>query len=134
MFQVLPVVRKGNRSAIVSASIKSSEVWDGMVVLELKKNMRVCGSCSDEEEAKAFSDWLLAIGDGTIASKTFGGRGDYIPISGDIVVDSLVGLVNVIFPDLLDAEKVLKSAILCPTNKLCDSINEVVSVVGSYGC
>ena len=41
--QTLPVVQRGNRAAIVDASIKRSQLWSKMRVLSLKDNIR----CSD---------------------------------------------------------------------------------------
>jgi ATP-dependent DNA helicase PIF1 len=37
--QILPVVRKGSRSSIVSASITNSRLWHHVVVLKLHTNM-----------------------------------------------------------------------------------------------
>ena len=46
--QIPPVVRHGNRSAIVEASIKQSYIWSQIQVLYLKQNMRVRGTSANE--------------------------------------------------------------------------------------
>jgi hypothetical protein len=38
--QILPVVRKGSRAQIVSASLRRSYLWDSMYHLKLVRNMR----------------------------------------------------------------------------------------------
>lgn len=57
--QILPVVRKGNRTQIVNASIKRSEFWKKTQILKLKINMRVFSANSKHNlKAKEFSDFL----------------------------------------------------------------------------
>jgi hypothetical protein len=58
--QVLPVIPRGSRSALVSASIKRSTLWPLFQVRKLTKNIRV-----DENEI-AFAQWLLDMGDGLL--------------------------------------------------------------------
>jgi hypothetical protein len=45
--QILPVVHKGSRSAIVNASITSSNLWQHVSVLKLHTNMRLQDPCLD---------------------------------------------------------------------------------------
>src|SRR5271154_3355985 len=57
--QVLPVIRKGSRCAIIASTIKKSSVWQLFQTFKLKRNMRAITD-------PAFSKWLLDIGDGII--------------------------------------------------------------------
>ncbi|CAF4493388.1 unnamed protein product [Rotaria sp. Silwood2] len=61
--QVLPVVRFANRSRLVAASLKSSELWSYFKSIRLNKNMR---TGPGEEE---FSEWLIKLGNGELPSK-----------------------------------------------------------------
>jgi ATP-dependent DNA helicase PIF1 len=45
--QILPVIRKGSRSAIVNASITSSKLWQHVSILKLHTNMRLQDPCLD---------------------------------------------------------------------------------------
>lgn len=55
--QTLPVIPKGSREEMVSASLKHSFLWSKVKVLKLTENMRAHG---DPE----FSAWVLSIGNG----------------------------------------------------------------------
>ena len=72
--QILPVIRKGRRAAIIDSCINSSHLWDNCLVFHLTKNMRLMSSSSlaDQEKLKWFSTWLLDIGDGTCANDSGG--------------------------------------------------------------
>jgi len=52
--QILPVVKHGNRAAIVSANLQNSFLWQQMRVLKLWRNMRV----HNDEPNRAFAEWL----------------------------------------------------------------------------
>ena len=67
--QILPVVKNGTRSNIVNASLKKSHLWQHVTVKHLTTNMRA--HLSGNEQAAAFSDLLLEIGNGTIAVTEF---------------------------------------------------------------
>lgn len=58
--QILPVVPRGSREDIVSATLLRSELWRSIKVLKLIRNMRVANS----HDAHSFSSWLLEIGHG----------------------------------------------------------------------
>ena len=68
--QILLVIRKGRRAAIIDACINSSHLWDHCVVFHLTKNMRLVSSSSpsEQEKLKWFSKWLLDIRDGSCAN------------------------------------------------------------------
>ena len=56
--QVLPVIRFANRSELIAASLKSSDLWSNFKVMHLNQNMR---TGPGEEE---FSKWLIKLGNG----------------------------------------------------------------------
>jgi hypothetical protein len=58
--QILPVVHRGTREDVVSASLLRSVLWTDIKVLKLTQNMRV----ASDPNAQAFSSWLLDIGHG----------------------------------------------------------------------
>jgi len=58
--QILPVVYKGSREDVVSASLLRSVLWTDIEVLKLTQNMRV----ASDPDAQPFSSWLLDIGHG----------------------------------------------------------------------
>lgn len=66
--QILPVILKGARQDIVSASINASYLWEFCLLLNLTKIMRlqIRYSISNVEMMKNFLGWLLSIGDGRI--------------------------------------------------------------------
>ncbi|XP_015166583.1 ATP-dependent DNA helicase PIF1-like [Solanum tuberosum] len=67
--QILPVIPKGSRQDIVNATLNSSYLWPHCELLTLTKNMRLQNSDADTDlkELQEFSDWILAVGDGSIA-------------------------------------------------------------------
>jgi hypothetical protein len=70
--QILPVVRKGSRSAVVGASITNSKLWQHVVLLKLHTNMRLQNPMlqgKQRDELEEFSSWLLAVGDGTVPAE-----------------------------------------------------------------
>jgi ATP-dependent DNA helicase PIF1 len=70
--QILPVVRKGSRSAVVGASITNSKLWQHVILLKLHTNMSLQNPMlqgKQRDELEEFSNWLLAVGDGTVPAK-----------------------------------------------------------------
>ena len=66
--QILPVVKKGNRSAIVKASIKAAPFWESVQKFQLIQNMRITAAAinhgADPNQLNYFSDFLISIGEG----------------------------------------------------------------------
>ncbi|CAN1787490.1 ATP-dependent DNA helicase pif1 [Linum perenne] len=65
--QILPVIKKGTRSEIISASLKKSYLWEHFTHLRLSQNMRLMRSnCtqSERQEIATFDSWLKDIGEG----------------------------------------------------------------------
>jgi hypothetical protein len=66
--QILPVVRKESRFAVVGASITNSHLWQHVTLLKLHTNMRLRNPTlegNQREELENFSKWVLSVGDGT---------------------------------------------------------------------
>ena len=59
--QILPVVVKGSREDIVSASLQRSYLWPEVNILRLQRNMRLEGN---DDESREFAQWLLDTGHG----------------------------------------------------------------------
>ncbi|CAO2834987.1 unnamed protein product, partial [Amaranthus hypochondriacus] len=57
--QILPVIAKGTRQDVVSATLNSSYLWHTCKVLRLTKNMRLQSNFSDTEEIHEFANWIL---------------------------------------------------------------------------
>ena len=95
--------------------------------------MRVKQSdCTDAEEQKIFSKYLIDLGDGNIPISEEHGEfaipiDDRLAFSGNKVRD----LVNWVFPNIRehiqDPVWLSERAILCPTNKEIDEVNEILT-------
>ncbi|XP_064645129.1 ATP-dependent DNA helicase PIF1-like [Lineus longissimus] len=126
--QILPVVRHGNRVDIIDACLKSSPLWAQVHVLKLNKNMRVN---ADEDSAMSFADELLRIGQGQISTERSLGRYKIrIPEEYTLEDKMLAGLCNFVWGDLpedeISSEWLCSRAILCPTNKEADEVNQLM--------
>jgi hypothetical protein len=62
--QILPVVPKGGREDIVSASLLRSYLWQHVTIFCLHINMRVMATNSEEQ--REFAKWVLNVGDGNL--------------------------------------------------------------------
>jgi PIF1-like helicase/Helicase len=58
--QILPVIPRGSRADIVDACLRMSYLWNNIIILKLRKNMRLQQSPEDVK----FSEWLLDVGHG----------------------------------------------------------------------
>jgi len=137
--QILPVVRKGSRSAVVSASITNSKLWQHVVLLKLHTNMRLLNPTLEgkqRDELEQFSNWVLAIGDGTTPAEKRGDEREasWITIPDDLLIltdgDKIAALVHEVYPYLLanyqDPAYLASRAIVCPNNVTVDEINEYI--------
>jgi ATP-dependent DNA helicase PIF1 len=65
--QLLPIVRHGNKTAILSMCMNQSSFWSEVKCLKLKTNMRLTQlNDFDRIEQSNFADYLLKIGDGVV--------------------------------------------------------------------
>ena len=116
--QVLPVVPRKPRSAIVEQCIKSSSLSQQFKTFRLTKNMRA------QEDEDDFSQWLLAIGNGETLCHDKGVPSNCISIpeqchiANDIVDDG--------FDDVSNPRNLTNTIILTPTNAFSLKINDQV--------
>jgi len=141
--QILPVVRKGSRSAIVGASITNSRLWQHVVLLRLHTNMRLLNPSLEEskrDELERFSKWVLAIGDGTAPAERKGDEceASWVTIPNDLLIhttgDKIAAIVSEVYPYFLmnynSLEYLSSRAIVCPNNITVDEINDfIVSLI-----
>ena len=130
--QVLPVIPKGSRQDIVSASIKQSYLWDSCTVLKLTANMRLTVGSRPEDvsEIKEFAEWILKVGDGELGGPNEGEV--LIDIPEDILIhetdEPVQSIIDFTYPNLLnhidDPSYFQEKAILAPTNEVVDTIND----------
>ncbi|CAF4560566.1 unnamed protein product [Rotaria sp. Silwood2] len=115
--QVSPVDRFANRSQLVAASLKSSELWSYFKIIRLNKNMR---TGPGEEE---FSEWLIKLGNGELPSK----ENDEIELPAACISDG--NLADEVFGkhiSLEDIPNLCDKVILCPKNEHALMVNEQV--------
>uniref|UniRef100_A0A453HZ94 ATP-dependent DNA helicase n=1 Tax=Aegilops tauschii subsp. strangulata TaxID=200361 RepID=A0A453HZ94_AEGTS len=135
--QILPVIPKGKREHIISASIKRSYLWKNFEEYRLTENMRLNSfEGSPEEKAKTteFANWILNIGDGTTTTID---DEDWVSIPEDLILhkgdDPKASIVNNTYPELhnkyTDRTYLEERAILCPRNETVDQINTPVMLM-----
>jgi hypothetical protein len=121
--QTLPIIQRASEGQTVNACLKNSYLWDHMKVFHLTENMRV--KAAGSREAEAYSKWLLDVGNGTC------GEGRLtIPAAMMTEQESLESLTNSVFPDVMqrysDTAWMAERAIMCPTNKEVDEVNNYI--------
>jgi hypothetical protein len=137
--QILPVVRKGSRSAVVGASIMNSNLWQHVTLLKLQTNMPLQNPLlegNQRVELESFSKWVLSIGDGTAPDEKRGDKHEasWVTIPEDLLIhtegEKIPALVSEVYPDLLsnyrDREYLASRAIVCPNNQTVDEINKYI--------
>lgn len=116
--QILPVVPKGTRGDIVSASLQRSSLWSQVIVLHLHKNMRLEPGSEEEEFAK----WLLDIGHGCANDAD-----EKVLLPEHMICATEDLLISTVYPDLAGAipppEYLLERIILAPRNSNVDDLN-----------
>ncbi len=116
--QILPVISKGTRGDIVSASLRHSLLWSKVAVLHLQRNMRLEPG-SDEED---FAKWLLDIGHGWTND-----HNDKVLLPPHMLCNSEQVLIDTVYPGLSTLtpppEYFLDSIILAPRNSHVEDLN-----------
>src|ERR1051326_5629424 len=137
--QILPVIKRGTRGQIVSATLKRSPLWRRVTTLRLSENMRLLRpglSAEDRAQIASFSARLLRIGEASDDPDgcVYWDRQDH---ARDNSVDALVAdegvdegvdaLVADVFPDiqhrLLHPDILASRAILSPKNDAVADVN-----------
>ncbi|CAN1164025.1 ATP-dependent DNA helicase PIF1 [Linum perenne] len=107
--QILPVIKRGSRSEIVSASMKMSYLWPYLTHLRLLQNMRLyqsTTSTTEQHEIATFGSWITAIGHG----------------------DPITDIVSATYPDILsnyhNPTYLASRAVLAPHHEMVHKINK----------
>jgi len=130
--QILPIVKHGNRSSIVSQCINRSFLWKYMKKYKFTINKRLQMDESNRKDKKIeFSKYILRVGEGK--EKNYPEiRNDMIKLPNDICVPltNTADLINKVYEDFdknyHDIEYLMNRGVLVTTNKLADQINEDV--------
>lgn len=132
--QILPVVLKGKRGDIVSATLSKSNLWKECKMYSLSINMRVRNG--NDDSLSEFCQWLLKLGEGRLPIV-----GDHGEVSGSQIeipekflipagADSIRKIVDYTYPDLEtnfgNMTFLRDRSILSPTNEIVDTINDYI--------
>ncbi|XP_032787890.2 uncharacterized protein LOC116925321 [Daphnia magna] len=113
--QCLPVVRHGNRVKIIEATITNNATRPLFRQLRLVQNMRTADGSQD------FADWLIQLGNGSLAQTPRLNDPDLIEIPQGLL-SIRTNLIEHVFGDPSDLlnegvrEQICNRAILCPKN------------------
>jgi ATP-dependent DNA helicase PIF1 len=132
--QILPIVPKGGREDIVSASLPRSHLWQHVIILRFHINMRVMAANSKEQ--REFAKWVLNVGDGSLLAiaEEEGVIPNWIKIPSHMRLPakdySLRGLIRTIYPDHQchsgDPMYFMQRNILAPKNTNVDEVNNAI--------
>jgi hypothetical protein len=129
--QCLPVVPSGSRSQITSASLKASNLWNGITVLRLEENLRLLAgnlTVPQRVAAEEYADWILKIGEGRIRSETE--ESIEIPSNMRVQDNKLSQLIATIYPgigeSIVSPEYLSERAILAARNIDVDALNDEI--------
>ncbi|XP_031106220.1 uncharacterized protein LOC116010861 [Ipomoea triloba] len=130
--QILPVVPKGSRHDIVSATINSSYLWRHCRVMRLTKNLRLTTMEPrlNQDKVEEFANWLISIGDGNIGVDVDGYADFDIP--SQLLLksngDPISSIVKSTFPNFTGASSdgscFKNSAIVAPTLEVVNEVNQ----------
>ena len=126
--QVLPVLPKGNQTAIISVILKRSELWTKMTKLKLTINERVF-RCGNNPSSINFANFLLAIGENRIdIERTVGEKSIKMPNEYVFQSQNVEDFIHWCYPDFdFGSHDNINSqtAILAPTNEDVDLLNNI---------
>ena len=138
--QCLPVIPNASRAEIVNAALNRSFLWECFQVMQLHENMRV--QLSNDPEAQIFDDLTLRLGNGD--EKIIDGT-DYVELPEEMCMeikqsstknlsaekDAMRKLADHVYPELkknfTEQGWMNGRAILAPTNKQVDEINDLIT-------
>ncbi|XP_070660613.1 uncharacterized protein [Malus domestica] len=122
--QVLPIMPHGTKAQTIDACIVKSSLWNEIIVIRLKHNMRA-------QQDPDFAEFLLRVGDG---NESFV-EDDMIRIPDSLIIpwhgdESIGELIGFVFPRLeenaFNISYMVDRAIITPRNEDIDKLNEVV--------
>lgn len=117
------MIQRGDKQTIIGSCLKMWEHWDCVRQLSLVENMRVA-MCNDrEEDAFAFGDYLLRVGNGTEVCVPHPYYTDCVRLPSCMVVKDVDEMICRVFPSLSETGGYEHSCILAPRNEHCDDIN-----------
>ena len=127
--QILPIVPNGLRADIVSATVKNSQLWESIRIMNLTENMRVAKIAaidpSPERYAKlqGYAKWLLKLGEGKVDNVSQ----NIIRIPDQMVCQSPQSVQNSVYNDFMEhyqsTEYLSKRAIMASTNRVVQDGN-----------
>ena len=127
--QILPVIRRGTRSDIVSACINRSSLWHHVKVMQLTINMRLEQlSSQDSAEVSEFFDFLLRVGESIEPHDD----NNMIHLDEKFVVrgETIEDLATTIYRDITDKyndrDYINARIMMSPKNETTEDINEYV--------
>jgi len=124
--QILPVVPRGSREDVVSATLLQSDLWGHVKVLKLIRNMRV----ADTPDAHSFSAWLLEIGHGRGLAND-----GTVQLPHGMIAPNVTALIDKIYPGIQSSappspDYFLNRMILSPRNtEVADLNTQILSMM-----
>ena len=133
--QTLPVVKSASRAQIVNICLNRSHLWDKFTIRTLSVNMRV--QATGDTDLEAFDKWCLNLGNGNIPICK---SEDVIKLPEDLCIRigekttdqsvTMSGFCEMIYPNIEinsgNSNWLEGRAILAPTNRMVDRINQEV--------
>ena len=122
--QIAPVIRYGDRTAIVNASIRQSYIWRQTEVVYLRINMRISGSSANDMH---FKNWLNSITYTPQHQNALITLPEYINRTS-----SIEGLISKVYPPsflaaaIQQPQLLYKTAILTTRNDTMDELNNLI--------
>ena len=99
--QILPVIKYGNKTDIINATITQSHIWQKCKVFRFETNIRLHKDNLDEQnrnQLREFGNWLLQISDVIITSTERNDnddeKGDWIEIPENLLIKPCSDLID----------------------------------------
>ena len=109
-YQLLPVIEKANRSAIVKHTIKKSSMWDNVEILKLTQNMRVHNKVHNKKvkyqnnvefykELQNHKEWLSKLGEDCLPKHGSVDGSNIIEVPHHMCCDSKEEVIQTVYDD-----------------------------------
>lgn len=125
--QILPVIPRSTPADEINACLKNSFIWPHVKKLSLTTNMRA--RISGDQNAQAFAEKLLQIGEGTFPVDESSGQ---IILTNELcnVIKTPEQLIQKVYPNInqnyVNSQWLFERAILATKNEVVNRINEIV--------